>query len=215
MRLGILETLSDGGALLLQASDGAARVALERFLALDVGGERSLKTLQLDQPAGYRVAPSPRRRQLMCEFVAMLPKVGKRIAPGGKLGVRLLMRGLGGCDCLCDPLHLFRSGARFGSRCFGSALGFKPASMEQAGLHAANLVGQLPIAFRRASLAPELGGSLLLVAQDLAQSSEVRFRRPKLLLRILTTGVQAGDASRFLEQLPALDGLRGNHRANA
>ena len=87
--------------------------------------------------------------------------------------------------------------------------------MQQAGLHAANLVGQLPIAFRRASLAPELGGSLLLVAQDLAQSSEVRFRRPKLLLRILATGVQAGDASRFLEQLPALDGLRGNHRANA
>ena len=73
---------------------------------------------------------------------------------------------------------------------------------------------QLPIAFRRAGLAPELCRALFLVVEDFTEAGEIGFRRAQLLLGVLPAGMKAGDARGFLEQEPALDGFCGYDRAD-
>ena len=113
-----------------------------------------------------------------------------------------------------DPLDLFgrRLGFRGGS--LRRAFRFGPSRVKQPPLDPADLVGQLAIALGRARLPPQLGGALLLVAEDFGEPGEVGLGRAQLLLGILAPRVKAGDAGRFLEQLAALDRLGGNHRAD-
>ena len=113
-----------------------------------------------------------------------------------------------------DPLDFFGRRARFGRRGLGRALGFDPAGMEQPRLDAADLVGELAVALGGARLAAKLRRALLLVAEDFAQPRKIGLGRAQLLLGVLAPRVKPGNAGRFLEQLPPLDRLGGDHRAD-
>ena len=86
--------------------------------------------------------------------------------------------------------------------------------MKQPRLDAADLVGQLAVAFGRASLPAQLRGALLLVAQDFGEPGEVGFGRAQLLLGVLAPRVEPGNARRLFQQQASLDRLGGNHRAD-
>ena len=139
----------------------------------------------------------------------------ERGAPLGQRFVGLLLRGLRLGDRLLDALDLARPPRALPpSRPRRARFGLAPARVEQPRLDAADLVGQLAIAFRRPRLAPKLRRALLLVAENFAEPGEIGFGRAKLLLGVLAPRVESRNARRFLEQQPAFDRLGGNDRAD-
>ena len=124
------------------------------------------------------------------------------------------MRRLRSRDRLVDSLDFLGGGSRFGGCGLGGGLGLDPARVEQLRLDASDLLGELAVAFGRARLATKLARALLLLAEDFPQPLKVRLGRTQLLLGVLAPGVQPGNAGGFLEQLPPLDRLCGDDRAD-
>jgi hypothetical protein len=100
--------------------------------------------------------------------MAFLAQGGKRIA----LGRQSLIGAVVGClrfgDRLADPFDLLGRSLRLRTCCLPGLLGLDPASVEQVPLNQPDLVGDLAVALRCASLPAELSRALLLVGQYLA-----------------------------------------------
>src|SRR6185312_15708351 len=109
-----------------------------------------------------------------------------------------------------DTLDLFVGGTRFGGRSLRGPLGLEPSRVKQPRLDRADLIGELAIALGGARLPPQLGGALLLLAQNLTQPDEIGLGCAQLLLGVLAPCVQSRNSSRFFEQLPALGRLCGD-----
>ena len=116
---------------------GRGRIALQRLLALDVGGERSVEPIELGEPASDRVAPRARRRQLMRELVrraraasasALRRSVKRRAAPILRL-LRFDHRAPGSLRPRPPPPAPRRRGGR-------RLLGLDPAGVKQPRLDA-------------------------------------------------------------------------------
>ena len=154
MRLRIFEPLADRSPLRLTRGDRARGIALQRLLALHVGGKRRLEPFKLRQPASNRVAPCARGRQLVRQLMGLVAKLAER----GPLRVELcrgaLVRGLRLHDRLMDPLDLFGCGLGLGGRGFRGSLRLGPARVKQPSLYSPDLLGQLAVAFGRPRLAP-------------------------------------------------------------
>ena len=195
-------------------SDPRLGVVAKRLLALDVRSERSVQPVELRKPPHDRVAPRPRRRQLVRQFGRPLARLRQLVAPlveerGGlvlrllRIGHRALQRrdiGLGG-------LRLLSGGIR-------GLVRLDPAGMDQPRFGRTDLVGQLAIALGGARLPPQRRRALLLVRQQLAQPREIGLGRTKLLLGILAPRMQAGNSGRLLEQQPPLGRLGRDDRAD-
>jgi hypothetical protein len=146
--------------------------------------------------------------------VTVLAQFGERIATLGQYRIGALLGLLCRMDCRLDRRDLFARAERFRIGRFRGALRLDPASMEQPRFDRADLVCQLTIAFGRARLPAQRCGALFLFPENFPEPREIGLGRTQLLLGILAAGMQAGDAGCFLEQLPSLDRLGGDDRAD-
>jgi hypothetical protein len=152
MALGILKPLGDLRTLLAELLDRPCGIALQRLLARDVGGERSVEPIELCKPPRDRVAPRPRRRQLVGERMTLFAKFGQRVARAGEKLIRSVVDCLGSDDGLVNALDLLARGLGLRGCGLGGSFGFQPACVKKPGLVAADLAGELAIAFGCARL---------------------------------------------------------------
>ena len=210
----ILEPLLDCRPFYLELRDRPAGVALQRPFARNVAGERCIEPVELGDAARDRIAPSPRRRQLVRQFMPLLAKLFEFPAALRQRGIRALLGRLRFGNGGLDRRDLFVRSLCFGTGCLGRALRFDPTGVEQPRLDAANFGRQLPVSFGRASLPAQLRGALLLVTQDFGEPGKVGFRRAELLLSVFAPCVEPRNAGSLFQQKASLDRLGGNDRAD-
>ena len=214
MRLRIFQAAGNFGALGLDIGNCLDGIALQSFFTLDVAGQRSIEPFEFGQPPSHRVAACPCRRKLVRKAVPLLAQLPELRPFRVEFSGGALMGGLSHDDRLVDALDFLSRRACLRDCRLGGELGFGPASMEQAALDAADLLGQLTIALGRTRLSPQLCGALFLIAEDLRQPGEIGLGRAQLLLGILAARVQPGNARRLFKQETPFDRFGSDHRAD-
>ena len=200
--------------LFIELGDGVLGIALKRLLARQVVGQGCGKPFELDQPPADGVAPRPRARELMSQFVTRFARFGERRTLARERFIGGTLRRLRFGDSSLDRCYFLGRGIGLGGRGLGGALGLAPADMQQASLDRANLLRKFAIALSGAGLAAERHGALFLVAEDFAEPNEIGLGRAELLLGILAPRMQPRNSRRLLQQHAPLDRLGGDDRTD-